>query len=239
MRQSAAGRTTLDRLIAHLVQGGDEPVATELRAWLAGSPRFRAFAQAHRDKVRKKLRTAGDVEAVADVRAELRVAHLLLGDPRIELDYEPFGSTKGGPDFSVRYRGGRPLTLEVTRIRRAPGGVHHGAPLLAKLRQLRPGMANALVVAINAASADELDASAAVAALRRRADVKEEEFFTRRHLAGSRDFYARFLRLGGVVVWCESAPREHRARLWTNASARIPLPERASRACVECLSEGG
>ena len=65
--------------------------------WLAGSPRFRAFAEAHRDKIRKKIRGAADPEALRDVRAELATARLLLADRRIELAFEAYGSGKTGP----------------------------------------------------------------------------------------------------------------------------------------------
>jgi hypothetical protein len=80
-------------------------MAEELVGWLAASARFRAFAEAHRDKIRKRLRTAADAEALRDVRAELQVARLLLADRRVELAFEPYGAGKAGPDFTVIYRG--------------------------------------------------------------------------------------------------------------------------------------
>jgi hypothetical protein len=120
-------------------------------------------------------------------------------------------------------------------MRRPAADVRDGGPVLAKLRQLPPSVANLVVIRIEGASADDLDVEGAVAAFRRRADAKDEDFFVRRGFAGSRDFYGRFLRLGGVVVWCEEGPGEGRARIWTNPSARIQVPQRASRACVVCL----
>ena len=106
-------------------------MARELLEWLAGSPRFRAFAETHRDKIRKKFRGATDAESLRDVRAELQTARLLLADRRIELAYEAYGSGKGGPDFTVTFRGARSFNLEVTqaapsagrgRPRRSPAG---------------------------------------------------------------------------------------------------------------------
>jgi hypothetical protein len=91
-----------------------EPMAEELVGWLAGSGRFRAFTDAHRDKIRKKLRTAADAEALRDVRVELQVARLLLTDRRIELAFEAYGSGRAGPDFTVAFRGERRFNLEVT-----------------------------------------------------------------------------------------------------------------------------
>lgn len=209
-------------------------MADELRGWIAGSSRFRQFAEVHRNKIRKKLRTAADDEALRDVRAELRVAHLLLADRRLELDFEAFAST-GGPDFTVHVASERPTNVEVTRMRRPPSDVRDGGPLLAKLRQLPTSMPNALVVRIDGADARALNVERAVAELRRRADAKDEAFFRRRGFEGTREFYARFLRLGGVVAWCETAADDGRARLWTNPSARIALPDRTIRACLACL----
>jgi hypothetical protein len=90
----------------------------EIHAWLASSSRFRTFAEANRDKIRKKFRGATDPEASLDVRAELRAARLLLADRRIELAFEAYGSGKGGPDFTISFRGAIAFDLEVTRLRR-------------------------------------------------------------------------------------------------------------------------
>jgi hypothetical protein len=212
-----------------------DSMAEELAGWLADSARFRAFAEAHREKIRKKLRGAADAEARRDVRAELHAAHLVLADRRIELAFEAYGSTKGGPDFTVTFRGERSFNLEVTRLRRAPDATGHGGQLLAKLRQLPPSVPNALLVAIDGDTAEAFDVAAATRTLRARADGKDETFFASRGFDGTRGFYERYLRLGAVLVWCEGAAGDARATLWINRSARIALPERAARACVLCL----
>jgi len=215
--------------------GHRDPIGAELVEWLAGSPRFRAFAEVHRAKIRKKLRTAGDDEARRDVRAELQAAHLLLADPRIELAFEAYGAGKVGPDLTITYRGTRRLNLEVTRSHGRPGATDFSLPLLAKLRQLPPSVPNAVLVAIGGTSAEALDVAGASTALRARADAKDEAFFTRRGFAGSRGFYERYLRLGGVVTWCEGGSGAGRAALWSNRSARMSLPEPAIRAVLQCL----
>ena len=212
-------------------------MARELLGWLTTSTRFRAFAEAHRDKIRKKLRTAADAEALRDVRAELHVARTLLMDPRVDLVFEGHGSRSGGPDLTVTYRGSDHFDLEVTRLRRVPDATvtAFGAPLLAKLRQLPPSVANAVLVAVEGDTAKALDVEAATRALRSRADSKDETFFARRGFKGTRGFYERYLRLGAVFVWSEGAVGDARATLWINRSARIALPERAGRACLRCL----
>ena len=235
MARVAAPGTSVERLAHELFDGSlDDPLAAEVVGWLSGSRRFRAFAEAHRDKIRKKLRGATDADARRDVRAELRAAHLLLADRRIELAFEAYGSGKPGPDFTVTFRGERAFNLEVTRLRRAADSPGYGG-LLAKLRQLPPSIPNAVIVAIEGDGAEAFDVAAATSALRSRADAKDDAFFTSRGLDGARGFNQRYLRLGGVLVWCESAAGDARAAMWTNRSARIPLPERAMRACVLCL----
>lgn len=143
-----------------------------------------------------------------------------------------------GPDFTVTYRGERTFNLEVTRLRRAPGGTGDSGRLLAKLRQLPPSAPNALLVAIEGKTAEALDVPAVIRVLRARADGKDEAFFSSRGFDGTRGVYERYLRLGAVVVWCELAAGDARASLWSNRSARIAVPERAARACVLCLRAG-
>ena len=219
------------------LSGGSPADATtrELAAWLAGSRRFRAFAKAHRDKIRKKLRGATDEDARRDVRAELAVAHLLLAEPRIELAFEAYGSTKGGPDFTAGFRGERSFNLEVTRLHRPPQAAVHGGPLLTKLRQLPPSVPNAVLVAIEGDSADAFDVADAMRGVLARAETKDDAFFVARGFDGTRGFNQRYLRLGAVLVWCEGAAGDARASSWTNRAARIPIPERAARACLACL----
>lgn len=235
MTHTARG-TAVERLTEHLLGGVDDGAASvDLAAWLADSARFRAFAERHRDKIRKKLRDAPDDEARRDVRAELSVAHALLADRRIELAFEAYGSDRGGPDFSVTYRGARAFDLEVTRLRRPPSVASDTRVLLTKLRQLPPSVPNAVLIAFDGGDAATLDVAGATRLLRARADAKDEAFFTARGFAGTRAFYERFLRLGAVLGWCEGAADDARASLWVNRSARIPLPDRALRACVASL----
>ena len=227
------------RLTEHLFAGtSDDPLAADVAGWLAGSARFRAFAETNRDKIRKKLRGAADPDARRDVRLELHAAQLLLADRRIELVFEAYGARAVGPDFTVTYGGERSFNLEVTRLRRAPEAATYGGPLLPKLRQLPPGVPNALLIAIDADDAAAFDVAGATRALRARADRKDEAFFSGRGFRGTRDFYDRFLRLGAVLVWSEEAVGDARATLWTNRSARIALPPRAARACLACLRAG-
>jgi hypothetical protein len=209
----------------------------EIAAWTAASRRFRSFVDTHRDKIRKKIRAAPDANAVRDVRTELLVAFLLLADRRIVLGYESYGSGRAGPDFTVTFRETQRLNVEVTRLRRAPDPPAVAGVLLGKLRQLPPSVANVLITAVDGAVSEEAVAEA-VAWLRAHADAKHEPFFTERGFAGSRGFYDRFLRLGAMVLWSDTAPTGERTAAWVNRSARIAVPDRALRAIVDALGAG-
>jgi hypothetical protein len=240
LREAASARGTgVERLVRDLHDRGPaDPFSAELLAWLADSPRFRAFAEAHRDKIRKKLRGAGDGAALRDVRAELRTAWLLLADRRIELAFEAYGSGKAGPDFTVTFRNARSFNLEVTRPHRTPEAGGLAATVLAKLRQLPPSVPNALLIAIEGDTAGAFDLDAAARALRARADTKDEAFFVTRGFDGTRGFYERYLRLSAVFVTAEGASGDARATLWFNRSARIVMPERPARAALAALRGG-
>ena len=85
---------SLARLVLHVAGDSGGGIEDELLVWLAGSPRFQVFVEANRDKIRKKLRTAGDADALRDVRAELLAARLLLAERRVELAFE---AVRDGP----------------------------------------------------------------------------------------------------------------------------------------------
>ena len=202
--------------------------ADELAGWAAESRRFLEFADANRDKIGKKLRTAGDDDARRDVRAELLVARLLLADRRFDLAFEAYGAGKPGPDFTVSFRVTTRFNLEVTRLRRAPEPVGLGGPIAAKLRQLPTGIANAVLIAVESEDAAAVGVDAAARLLRQRAEAG----------ADASAFWEQYRRLSGVVAFCEGATGESRAVWWANRSARHAMPEPAARAVLACLREG-
>jgi len=214
--------------------GPGASLAPELSEWLAGSSRFTAFVVAHRSKIRKKLRGVADEASMRDVRTELAFARVALEDRRFELAFESYGRA-GGPDFTLTYRAGRPFNAEVTRLRRAPDAAAIAGVVLGKLRQLPPSVPNLLVIAVEGAAADEVGVGDAIRALRRRADRKDDPYFAFRGVDGTRMFHERFLRLGGVIVWCESAAGDRRADSWVNGSARIAVPDATMRAVLARL----
>jgi hypothetical protein len=206
---------TIRRLVAYLFDAPEPPAElAELPDWLAAS-RFRSFAEANRDKIRKKVRGASSAEARLDVRAELRVASLLLADRRFELAFEAYGAGRRGPDFTVTFRAGRPFNLEVTRRQRTGEGTLERV-VLAKLRQLPPSTSNVIVVAVDGVVAAP-DPGPSMRALRGHADR------------------VGLLRLATVIAWAEGADARGRIATWSNADARIPLPEPTRRALLAAL----
>jgi hypothetical protein len=268
MSRGIAPTPAVERLAAQLLGPSVDPALHgELLAWLGGSRRYRAWVEANVGKVRKKLRGAADAEARRDVRAELRVAALLLADRRLAVGFEAYGSGRGGPDFTVRLPGDRSVNLEVTRVRREPSAIVVERLVLAKLRQLPPSAPNVIVALVEPAregdaaggapppevgaapsigaggvashGPDPAEIAAAVRALRGRADRREEAFFLGHALDGTRDFWERFLRLGAIVLLAERASADSTIAGWRNASARVAVPVRTWRVIEAALGGGG
>jgi hypothetical protein len=229
---------TIRRLVAYLLgaPAPDQPLA-ELAAWIAASPRFRSFAEANRDKIRKKLRGAASPDARLDVRAELRVAALLLADRRFELAFEAYGAGRRGPDFTATFRAGRAFNIEVTRRKPGTGDGALEHSILTKLRQLPPSASNVVVVVVDGPSGAP-DPGPVLHELRGRADRRDDAFFVARGLEGVATFHAGLLRLAALVAWAADAEASRRVATWANAGARIPIPEPTLRALVAALAAG-
>jgi hypothetical protein len=97
---------------------------------------------------------------------------------------------------------------------------------------------NGVILAIQGADAAAYDVAEVVRALLARSDAKDEALFTARGFAGSRGFRDRFARLGLVLVWADDGRADDRVATWTNPSARIPMPPRATRAVAAALRRG-
>ena len=224
-------------LLRHVVPEGATALEADLGAWLEARDRFEAFLGAHRDKARKKLRSARDEEARRDVRAELLVAALLCGDRRFEVEYEALGSTSGGPDLTVTFRENQRFNVEVTRVRSPMGDVEARVRgvLLTKVRQLPGGVPNVLAL-VTAETIRVAAVEGAARELKRRADRKEEEGFTRRGYEGARAFLAALGRLSAVAVVGEVSDGERDTSLWHSAAARHAVPGEAATALARALA---
>ncbi|MBV9327108.1 MAG: hypothetical protein JO352_25415 [Chloroflexi bacterium] len=226
-----------DELVRYAAVNCGPGLQSELGHWIEASPRFATFAAANRDKIRKKLLNADRAEGQLDVRAELRVAHLLLQDERFTVVFEAYGAHQPGPDLTVTYRANQRFNLEVTRIRRGADVQKLVTVVAAKARQLTADSANALVIAGQHLGLSETELGEAARLLKAHADAADNAFFARRGAGNARTFLAHYLRLAGVLLLDEACS----ARVfWSNREARRPLSaEIVSRLLAARASDTG
>lgn len=206
--------------------------AVEIRSccarWVLMSPRFPAFLDVYRDKIRKKLRGVADGEGVLDLQVELLTAASLLTERKLTLEYEKYAANKTrGPDFTALYKTHTPFNVEVKRIRGLTQPGKWADVLCDKLRQLPPSVVNVLVVyGERAEQAAPFDVDAAMRGLRATAERKDELFFTRRGLEGARDYLRQSFKLSAVIYKARDAATDEYgpSAIWINPQARHPLP---------------
>ncbi|HEX6607616.1 MAG TPA: hypothetical protein VF276_11945 [Chloroflexia bacterium] len=225
----------VNELVSYVFSGSTYSFAGPFTRWLEASPPFRAFVEVHRDKIRKKVRNIRDDDTQRDVVAELAVARWLAGERRFAVAYEVYIAGKQrGPDFSVTFRTRIPFNVEVTRLR--PGGTGSAgedtAPrtkiantICAKLAQFPSSVINVLVLVTDGAAYGADDLAGAPGVLAERALRKDDAFFQRRGLLGTRNFHHHYQRLSAILLrrLTETGALEPVA-LWANPQARHPLP---------------
>jgi hypothetical protein len=209
-------------LIAYLFEGQPHPLSGELLRWMEASPRFIAFVETYRDKIRKKLRVTRQPESILDLRSELDVARGLLGDRRLAIEYEPYASAKRrGPDFAATYRTNLKFNIEVARLRPGDDPPRLEARflrlLLYKLGQMQPGTPSLLVLHARDDLARSLDLDRRMQEIKLRAEGKEPSFYEISRYESPAAFYKDFLHLSGILLWAaEPQP-------WVNKQARPAL----------------
>ncbi len=216
-------------MINYLFDSKSTLLANELLEWIKGSPRFLAFAETHRDKIRKKIRVANERERLLDLRGELDVAYRLLGDRRLEVEYEPYASLKGrGADFAVRYRTNLKFNIEIARLRAGEMEFADATRneervlriVLEKLGQMQTNMPNLLVIHAHEKVAREIDLARLMLRIKNKADKGDEAFYSHSRYSKPAEFYKPFLRLSGILFW------EPNAQLWINKQAKVGLDEK-------------
>lgn len=229
-------------LIAYVFEGQPHMLSEALMQWMEGSARFTSFVETHRDKIRKKIRVIRERESVLDLRGELEVAYSLLKDRRLAVVYEPYASAKGrGPDFAVTYRANLVFNIEVARLRWEENETDRiDLPrkeerilrlLLYKLGQMRPGMANLLVIHTRDELARSIDLGQLMQEIKIRAEGKDPAFYAASRYINPAAFYKDFLHLSGILLWTAGA------QLWVNKQARPALAEKVLR-LVSSLPSG-
>jgi hypothetical protein len=211
---------TVDELARYVFEDAPSTLATGCAGWMAASRRFRSFVEINRDKLRKKVRTARDEAALLDLEAEVATAFRLVQERRFGVTWEPLATAGGrSPDFAVDFTTRLRFYVEVTRPRLGTGGTGEpaarlSAAICAKLEQLPAGALNVLVLA--GPGILTADVARAMKDLKRRAEQREEDFFTRRGYASARAFIAAAHRVSAIL------PAD--GGLWLNPEADRPLP---------------
>lgn len=220
---------TSSALTTYLCESNAPMLRHFIEPWLGASPRFRAFAEAQRDKIRKKIRMQRDAESERDLLVELGVAYRLLAKKRFSLAYEVFTATKTrGPDYIVTYTTRFSFTVEVTRLRHACTFARWADVIALKLFQMPTGQPNVIVVATSAEQCPDFDLPGMLRELRALAERKDDAFFAQRGWPTARDFLRQFARLSALVWWNGwDDAAGGRWLMWQNAQARHPLPNEA------------
>jgi hypothetical protein len=225
---------TIQELLTYIFEGQTSLVSVQFEEWVKSSRRFRAFAETYRDKIRKKLRTVENDDALKSLYTELEVAYRLSGDQRIVVEYEKYGlGKKRGPDFSIQYRTNTTVHLEVTRLRFREPPQHDDLEgvlarklldtLLDKVGQTQTVSANILLIISEYPPTLEL-ISSTMASLRLTAERKEEDFFTDRGYRDSADFL-KYLRQLSLILYRADLPAASPLISWQNPLARYHAPK--------------
>lgn len=221
-------------LVTYIFSGSRYSFAAPLAAWLDATPAFGRFTEAHRDKIRKKVRGLRDEESRRDLQAELAVAYWLLQERRFALEYEVYGAEKArGPDFTVLFRTHLRFNVEVTRLRPLPAADPADPAaaqnkilntISAKLGQMPPSISNVLAVVADSPAYTADTVAAATRLLGDRATHKDDAFFLHRGFTGARDFQRHYARLSAILFRAlDPAAPPPSATLWPNPQARHPL----------------
>jgi hypothetical protein len=229
-------------LTAYLFEGQMHLLSGELSQWMESSPRFTAFVETYRDKIRKKIRVTREPESVLDLRGELEVAYCLLKDRRLAVSYEPYASAKRrGPDFAVTYRVNLVFNIEVARLRveeSRDNGIDLARKeerilriLLYKLGQMQPGMANLLVIHTRKELERLIDLDKLMQEIKTRVEKKDPSFYELSRYLNPAAFYKDFLHLSAILLWTANP------QLWVNKQARPSLEEKVLRLISSLTSD--
>lgn len=227
-------------LLSYLFGDCSEPpreLQRQCEGWCMSSPRFSTFAEAHRDKIRKKIRTSNGVEGLRDLHLELDIARRLLSERRLAIIYEAYAAEKmRGPDFTVSYTTRCTFNVEVRRLRRAPALAKWSDALCDKLRQLPPSSTNLVVVGTEGGTA-QFDIDQAMRHMRALAESKDAAFFARSGFTSASDFFRMFYRLSGVMLLSGWETQEQsRLDTWINPQAKHSIAPDVLKAVIRALA---
>jgi hypothetical protein len=221
-------------LLIDLFGGIGHPLASRCAAQMLVCPRFTAFLDRNRTKIRKKARTLQGPTTWHDLWLELWTAARLLADRRFELAYEAYAARKvRGPDLTATFRTHVICHIEIKHVRAELDAAKWAEVLCAKLGQFPSGAINVLLVGTGAQVAAPCTAEAALRELGRLAQRGTDAAFQRYGLEGARDYARQIVRLSGVLRaadWDLASAAQH--TLWRHPAARHALPPDLARALL-------
>ncbi|MDQ2691637.1 MAG: hypothetical protein M3Y68_06375 [Chloroflexota bacterium] len=227
--------TLIDELHTYLFDGQPHVLSGPMKGWLTSSRRFKTFAGAFRDKIRKKLRVAQDIETLHDLRLELETAYLLLRERSLSLDYEPEHSRQiRSPDFAVTFTTSLTFWVEVTRLRSGRGADSSPAAsseserltdaICSKLGQLQPQQSNVLIVGMDNPILNQDELHSVMLRFQQRAERNDDAFWQRYNFRDRTDFFARFQRLSEILIRGAQWDLQVPPAVWVNPQAKHRLP---------------
>lgn len=249
---AAAGQLLLD-----LFDGQPNALSEPFAHWVTTSKPFAAFVQSYQSKIRKKVRMSRDVEETYNLYCELRTAYLLLQEPKFAVAYEPYGKDQGrSADFAVTFRTHTTFHVEVTRLRASQQEQqlvpHEGASdeaggedptdfirryesrrladvVCDKFGQLSPATPNVLWVWSESRVMPEVDIGQVMLGLKRRAEQRDAELFSRYGFDKPADLIRYYQRVSAILVQSLHEQGPQAAPLWwQNNDTRHPLPSKVA-----------
>jgi hypothetical protein len=243
------------QLLDDLFDGQPNALSAPFERWVATSKPFTTFAQAHQRKIRKKIRMSRDVDETYNLYCELRTAYLLLQEPRFAVAYEPYGKEQGrSADFAVTVSTRATFHVEVTRLRTSQqeqqlyqpedtiteSGLEEQTGFIRryesrrladvvceKFGQLSPATPNVLWVWSESRVMPELDVGQVMLDLKRSAEQRDADLFSRYGFGKPADFIRYYQRLSAIVVQSPHEQEPNRSPLlWQNNDTRHPFPSK-------------
>ncbi|MCX6045668.1 MAG: hypothetical protein NT075_11200 [Chloroflexi bacterium] len=223
---------TIDELLVEIFEDQPHPLRAPFTTWLTTSKRFRIFVETYRTKIRAKLKAKHDAESLRDLAFELTTAYRLLQEPRLNLAYEPHDPDQARrPDFAVTFTTKFTFSVEVTRMQATPtddperqsNKLQH--VIAGKLAQMLPGRLNVLIIGVDENNIHSFDVNAAMLQLKKRADTKDAQLFSRSGSRNAADFFRAYQRLSAILLCSAQVVMGNQpAIVWVNKEARHPLP---------------